>query len=807
MLIRVRGGNAGVFRYLRDGIKSGRKWTRDQLDERVVLAGDMGLAESVVNAMSNDGERYLHITLAFKEDHLPLDMLHAITAEFQHFCMTAFRVDEYAFYAEAHLPRIKTYTNARTGKEVIRKPHIHIVIPELNLLSQKGLNPLGKVDRQTRFLEAFQEYINDKYGLASPKDNRRVQFTDESTLISRQKGDHFDGIGSQLKQQLLDAMLQRGVEDFAAFERLAAEFGAVRIRNEGKPSAYLNVRPEGATKGVNLKDYVFSPSFISLPTAEKKKHLAAESERRAAEAAEYVSPQSSRPSPTEITDRLAEWHEIRARELKYINSGSRKRYGDYKAADHAGKKAILDEREAAFYQKYDHQGADADLQDVLLDELDFGDAGESAATAEVEALPDREPESVIEQLLVEHKKDEIEAALASSSEHKEIKLSLDANLLLARLSHTHGVMPEKYPVTKAADGGDRIQCGTRKLNVSDFLTKELHLPWPEAQTILREAYAAQLTASPAQPRAEIRSHLWQSYRDTWPSRKAAKEKDWAAQKQAEASRRAQIKADYLQDRAAIKADLDKSPADRKAAYSLVSMWRAMESTKLSDRIRHERQALRAKHQQPGKDGYRVFLVVLAHDCNASALAELRRQTPPGKSPANGDGFSAQRELDPSTPVILPSVSYRVDKRGNVTYYADDAKTLPILLDTGREVQVLDLELESVEVGLRLALQKFGRSLDVHGSPHFKLRVLDVVVKKGLHVELKDPALAAVLERLKALHQPHYMRTKTEEEIEAEYAGEVYAVDDARQDEPPTDDSADVDTEFDDEPAPGGPRMG
>ena len=106
MLIRVRGGNAGVFRYLRDGIKSGRKWTRDQLDERVVLAGDMGLAESVVNAMSNDGERYLHITLAFKEDHLPLDMLHAITEEFQHFCMTAFRVDEYAFYAEAHLPRI-----------------------------------------------------------------------------------------------------------------------------------------------------------------------------------------------------------------------------------------------------------------------------------------------------------------------------------------------------------------------------------------------------------------------------------------------------------------------------------------------------------------------------------------------------------------------------------------------------------------------------------------------------------------------------------------------------------------------------
>lgn len=804
MLIRVRGGKAGVFRYLRDGIKSGREWTRDQLDERVVLAGDMRLAESVVNAMSNDGQRYLHITLAFKEDQVPLETLQAITDEFQQFCMSAFRLDEYSLYAEAHLPRIKAYTNKRTGKEVIRKPHIHLVLPQLNLLTHQHLNPLGRVEYQVRYLEAFQEHINNKYGLASPKDNRRVQFTDESTLLSRQKGDHFEGIGSQLKQQLLDAMLQRGVEDFAGFEKLVAEFGATRLRNEGKVNAYLNVRPVGATKGVNLKDFVFTPPFIEMPTAEKRSFLAAEAKRRAAEADEYVEAKSQRPSPTEITDRLVEWHEIRARELKYINSGSRARYATYKAADPEGKKAILDEREAAFYEKFDHQGADAELQDVLLDELDFGHS-DPVIVAEID--PAGEPESVIEQLLVEHKKETIEAALATSNEHTEIKLRLDAQALLARLSHSHGVVPEKYPVTKGNDGGDRIQCGSRKLNVSDFLTKELHLPWPEAQTILREAYAAQLTASPAQPRAEIRSHLWQSYRDTWPSRKAAKEKEWAAQKQAEASRRAQIKADYLQDRAAIKADLDKSPADRKAAYSLVSMWRAMESTKLSDRIRHERQALRAKHQQPGKDGYRVFLVVLAHDCNASALAELRRQTPPGKSPANGDGFSAQRELDPSTPVILPSVSYRVDKRGNVTYYADDAKTLPILLDTGREVQVLDLELESVEVGLRLALQKFGRSLDVHGSPHFKLRVLDVVVKKGLHVELKDPALAAVLERLKALHQPDYMRTKTEEEIEAEYAGEVYAVDDARQDEPPTDDSADVDTEFDDEPAPGGPRMG
>lgn len=748
MLIRVRGGNAGVFRYLRDGMKSGRKYTRAELDERVVLAGNMGLAESIVNAMSSRGEKYLHITLSFKEDQLPLETLQAITDEFQNFCMSAFRPDEYSFYAEAHLPRIKSYTNKRTGQEIIRKPHIHIVIPEMNLLTQKGLNPLGRVDQQTKFLEAFQENINNRFGLASPKDNRRVRFTDESTLLSRQKGDDFNGIGGELKRQILDAMLQRGIEDFPAFEKLVAEFGATRLRNPGKGNAYINVRPDGSAKGVNLKDFVFSPSFVTLPMTEKKSFLAAEAQRRAAEVAEYVSPHSARPSPAEITDRLEEWHEIRARELKLINSGSRKVYAAYKAADRSGKKAILDEREAAFYKKHD-QSTDADLRDVLLDALSIDQAGDPAPGGEPDALPNREPESVIEQLLVEHKKGVSEAALSTSTRHAEIKLKLDAHRLLARLSHTHGVVPEKYPVRKGEDGGDRIQCGRRKLNVADFLTKELHLPWPDAQTILLDTYAAQKAGSTQRLRPETRSHFWEAYRQTWPARRGQKEKDWVAQKASEATRRAAIKSEYLQQRSAIKSDPDKSPADRKAAYSLLAMWRAIESKKLVEQIRKEREALRARHQPPSNEGYRAFLVVLAHDRNSAALAELRRQFRTSMVHPTMGAFFTGDERDLKTPVILPSVSYRVNTTGIVTYYTDIEKTKPILRDWGREVQVFDHSHEAVEIGLRLALQKFGPELNVAGSEQFKREVLAVVLKTGLPVRFWDPVMAGALAQLTA----------------------------------------------------------
>lgn len=282
-------------------------------------------------------------------------------------------------------------------------------------------------------------------------------------------------------------------------------------------------------------------------------------------------------------------------------------------------------------------------------------------------------------------------------------------------------------------------------------------------------------AATAKPSHE-RNSLWDSYRETWPARDNARELDWAKQKASEAARRAKIRADYLHELAAIKADLDKSPTERKAARSLAQMRRALESHALYQRIATERQALKRKHRQPGRDGYKVYLLVLSNDGHAGALAELRRQqSKPKKPSAAGNAFSAEAERFPSAPVLLPSVTYRVDLRGNVTYYSSHDQDQAILVDSGRLVQVLDQSEVAVETGLRLALQKFGQQLDVHGSPEFKSAVIDVVMRTGLRVEFKDPALAAELERLRAtvrVSQPATAR-KSEQEAEAEYAGEVY----------------------------------
>ena len=260
MLIRIGGGIEGIKDYLENGQKQGREFSRDELDERVILAGDLEATDAIIQRMDNDGEKYLHVTIAFKEDDISRETLQAVAREFEAFAFSAYDQDEYSFYAEAHMPKIKSYTNEQSGEFVERKPHIHVVVPKTNLLSEQHLNPFGVVEQNEKFIDAFQEHINNKFGLASPKENRRIEFTGESEMISRYKGDVFEGQNKDLKGDILETMLARKVERYDDFKAMLSEFGETRARNEGKATEYQNVKAADAGKGV-LVTSMFGPSL------------------------------------------------------------------------------------------------------------------------------------------------------------------------------------------------------------------------------------------------------------------------------------------------------------------------------------------------------------------------------------------------------------------------------------------------------------------------------------------------------------------------------------------------------------------
>lgn len=1012
MLIRVRGYHDGIKAYLEKGQKQGREMERDEMDERVILAGDLDLTNDIIQSIDTDAERYLHVTLSFKEDEVDRELLGEIVREFEAFAFAAYRRDEYNFYAEAHVPRIKSYADRKTGEAVERKVHVHVVIPEMNLVTGRRLDPFGKVDHNERYLEAFQEHINAKYGLASPKDNRRVQFTDASEMISRYKGDVFEGANRELKASILEAVMTRDVTRYDDFRALITEYGATRTRNTGRESEYENVKPAGAAKGVNLKEFVFSREFIELDATAKRAALESNVHPQ------YVAPGVSRDTPQIYLDSLETWHDMRAREIKYLNSGS-SFYKTYQAASQAEQRRILDHREQRFHdatgglnertrertqQRHDRSGhwrdwrrkgatgaggrarergagreperaeqsqqwwnelerahreiterwrtgADHDLDarfdrsgapsqsahrvhgmpgrgvdgdaarrqvllppDALLElgneqaeridalrwsgdreragreqletslprrrsregadgDVDVGrsdgeigdhwqwrggpdvvdrsagepewkaivdrmfvawdqadEAGRTRLTRtaagkfmraggpfgsrepfglsggrrlpagfgpgeEIRSLADVQSFDAIESLPFEIRptytplptdaasvdfnagarastgraadtvrdqfaRDLSEARAARRArerdEFTEIRATLDAGRLLAVLAHTHGLFVEKYSIGKGADGGDRVQAGSRNLNVSDFLTKEMNLSWDEAAQLLRETYRAQTGRDPEHaPRHTPERDLWGEFQQWRSAFRNELRRAWDAQADHESERRKAVKSEFYSARSALieRPRMDLSGVQRREQLSAARVARLEAEAALRVQIAKERDALKGAASRPLTEQYRDFLQERAQKGDERSLRELRRMQQIRLRTKRADDERAVIFSAPSHAVKPPSahdrneiiyagpaITYEVRAGGEVDYRKDG---VAFLVDEGRTLRLWDSEHEAIEIALHFAQQKFGSTLSLSGPEAFQAAAARLAADTRMRIVFDQPHLESI----------------------------------------------------------------
>ena len=196
MIVEISSGDGGIKEYLENGQKSDRYFSRDELDERIPLDGDLAFVDNVINSIDRGKDKYFHITLSFKENEISTDIMSKIVDDYKNFFMKSFGEDELACYAEAHNPRIKSYVD-KDGKVVERKPHIHLIIPKVNLKTGKKFDTF--IDNYIPYNDAWQESINAKFGLESPKDNPRYKINDNSDFINRYTGDGFKGKNKDFK--------------------------------------------------------------------------------------------------------------------------------------------------------------------------------------------------------------------------------------------------------------------------------------------------------------------------------------------------------------------------------------------------------------------------------------------------------------------------------------------------------------------------------------------------------------------------------------------------------------------------------
>lgn len=345
MIVTISGGHSGIREYLETGQKKERGFTRDEADKRVTLSGDLEVTDSIIKSL-NYKENYHHITLAFKEDLVSQEDLQKAVNEFEKFVKAAYKNEEINIYAEAHLPKLKSY-KAKNGEIVIRKPHIHIVIPNVNMLTGKYMEPFGRVSNNTHYIDSFQELHNQNFGFESPKDNRRNSFDLDSSIISRHTGELF-GKNRVEKEELLNYIVENKINSFDEFKEHLKSNGTVRIRNKGKDTEYLNIKLPHHTKGINLKEFCFTKEFIEeYDFNDKLNFLQKETENVFVEKKEaYES--KKRAKHEEL---FKDWFDFRARELKYINYKSKFYKEVYKNSTKEEKIQLLNQKEKEFYKK------------------------------------------------------------------------------------------------------------------------------------------------------------------------------------------------------------------------------------------------------------------------------------------------------------------------------------------------------------------------------------------------------------------------------------------------------------------------
>ncbi|MEX9892480.1 LPD7 domain-containing protein [Providencia rettgeri] len=533
MLSRIGGGNSGIVYYLETGQKQGRELGRDDLDYRLCLDGNIEQLDHVIDSIPDKGqERYLHISLSFHENQISEETLKAVCDEYKTLLMNAYDKDEYCFYAEAHIPKVKNVVDEKTGLLIERKPHIHIVIPEKNLLTGNKLNPTGMVDHYVKNLDAIQEHINNKFNLASPKDGIRVSDQNHANVLSRMKGDLFSEAKSEFKKTLISDIESKNIKSEKDFLTHLSQFGEVKTYNQGKSNQYYGVKLPNETKFTRLKSPLFSKQFIETRTIPLIK-----------------------PTPKQIEKDLSEWCNKTSHEIKHVHPAGEKLRKTYAKLNDNDKAEMLltlrnqynerhnIEREprenihgqlqrgrnsqrsfTSHTQRTQSRSAPQRLSSLQERNMVYELRGYGQRTTQQSGpiLPSNERGAIkneqsgqyhrggmrrtpdsrggrgritnpIQQTLakLESKPSENDLMLM-----REIRKTIEPERFLSYCVSKYNIDPELHKITFAKDNSPRFKVGKLNLNASDFLTKHLGLSWEDAKIDLLSVNEAQQKNEP-----------------------------------------------------------------------------------------------------------------------------------------------------------------------------------------------------------------------------------------------------------------------------------------------------------------------
>lgn len=746
----MTGGKTGIVEYLVDGIKSGRELSRDELDHRVCIDGNLQATESIINKIndSKDSEAYLHITLSFGERDIEHERIIKAYNEYKSNIMTAFHKDEYNVYAEIHYPKIKSYNDKKTGELIERFPHVHIVIPKVNLVTNKSLAPFGVYKDNIDYHDAIQEKVNRSGNLESPYDNQRKYrlFSDGSDFISRYKGDDFKGSNAEFRQSLFNLINDKNIRTMDGFKDELSKFGEVSKGRAGSDSEYLKVKLNGQSKNIRLKDACFKSNYI-----ENRELL------------------RDKPTDNQIEKLVNEWRNTRSYEMKYVHPSSPKFRKHYYSLEQNERQDLLNERREQFNTTYFQSrrrttnresgferigfkqfakisnglpslpqrglvrasGEWAEVSQSILPsdanvDLDAGgtsrdhqlrraiDRGGRSRDARstnggvragintsrlvkgsTTGLPSRLlTVSPVKAAVVDKPRSVAEQFLKTHLSHRTsqqerdqfrvIRQRLEPERLIEHFEKTHGLVPQNYSVFRAKDGSARIKTESRAYNVSDFCTGHMHLNWEQTKTLLSSMY-----------------------RDQCLER---------------------------EDRQVLNAISSASRYVTQGYSNKQKLSRLDESIRVFKFLVRQEQF---EEKRMALSDLKKYSTLPGREQNSISNAELELRS-------IKDNFKRQQALAEQLTLRLSDLVPTKDLKGKQITFKDVNTGDAIFRDTGNQIVMSSRkpDVAHIAAAMTLAAEKFG-TVNITGSKAFKQQVIDVAVAKNLNIVFASKDMQAL----------------------------------------------------------------
>jgi hypothetical protein len=185
MLIRIKENSEGIEHYFETGQKSGRDKTRDELDKRVHLSGDLNafsLAVKHTNRSKKWKNHYWHITgsFALEDQHISEEKIKAIHQEMLEYYFCRYDPEKIIHASEIHRPIIQT---GAIGQQ--RYIHFHMAVSKYD---QETGNQIRMIPYRLNADRAFQSYLALKYGLEDPANHKRIEKPTAENLVAMQTG-------------------------------------------------------------------------------------------------------------------------------------------------------------------------------------------------------------------------------------------------------------------------------------------------------------------------------------------------------------------------------------------------------------------------------------------------------------------------------------------------------------------------------------------------------------------------------------------------------------------------------------------